>query len=95
MIFFFTISEPENATAVGIYSAIHSKAQEMGLDMESSCIATTADGASVNFGKHTGVMVQLQEKIPWLIQIHCVAHRLELALKDAFKNSFYVVEVCI
>ena len=32
-----------------------------------SCISSTADGASVNFGKYAGVLTQIQETRPWFI----------------------------
>ena len=52
-----------------------------------------ADGASVNFGKNNGVYKKLTDEMPWLVRVHCVAHRLELAAKDAFKNSYFTNEV--
>lgn len=36
----------------------------------------------------------LSHEMPWLIGIHCVAHVLELAAKDAFRDTFYTKEVC-
>ena len=41
-----------------------------------------ADGASVNFGKYSGLLTQQKENHPWVITIHCIAHSAELALKD-------------
>ena len=47
-------------------------------------IAATADGASVNMGQYNGLLAKLRnEDRPWLISIHCVSHRVELAMKDA------------
>lgn len=54
-----------------------------------SCVSSTADGASVNFGKYHGVLTQLKETRPWLLTVHCVNHRVELAVKEAFKVSHY------
>lgn len=67
----------------------------MELELKSCCVAAAADGASINFGKKSGVLPSLQTQLemPWLIQIHCIAHRLELALKDAFKGSYYEDQV--
>ena len=45
------------------------------------------DGASVNTGVHNGVGVLMQADSPWLQVIHCFNHRLELAIKDDFKND--------
>lgn len=50
-------------------------------------ISATADGASVNFGKYTGVLTQLGETRIWLLKVHCVNHRVELAVKDTFKEA--------
>ena len=59
-------------------------------------IGFSADGASVNLGKNTGVAAKLKEDAPWLIDIHCLAHRLELALLElqrycAFGEKIYEV----
>ena len=49
---------------------------------ERTLVSATADGASVNFGKYNGVLTQMKETRGWLVNIHCVAHRAELSLKD-------------
>lgn len=41
-----------------------------------------ADGASVNLSKNAGAAAKLKEDTPWLIDIHCLPHRLELALLE-------------
>lgn len=51
----------------------------MQLDIKTSCIAIAADVASVNLGKKTGVLTRLETTMPWLINMHCVTHRLEVA----------------
>lgn len=56
-------------------------------------IGAGADGAAVNFGVHRGMMTQLKVDLPWLVAVHCVAHRLELAIKDAFKDSYFIQQV--
>ena len=49
-------------------------------------ISATADGANVNLGIYNGVLTQLKSERPWLVKIHCVNHRLELAIKDAVSS---------
>ena len=46
------------------------------------------DGAAVNLGVHRGLTALLQVEMPWLVSMHCMNHRLELAAKDAFSNTF-------
>ena len=50
-------------------------------------VAATADGASVNMGRISGLMTRLGENRDWLVKIHCINHCVELAVKDAFKDS--------
>ena len=45
-------------------------------------ISATTDGASVNTGRKNGLLMQLQRGRDWLVTVHCISHRLELALKD-------------
>ena len=37
-------------------------------------------------GKNSGVYALLQREIPYLLSLHCVAHKLELAFQDAAKD---------
>lgn len=50
-------------------------------------ISACADGAAVHLGKLRGALTELKADRPWLLIIHCSAHRIELAVKDAFKES--------
>ncbi|KAK6182072.1 hypothetical protein SNE40_009836 [Patella caerulea] len=61
--------------------------QECGLiDFESKWVGFMADGASVNMGKKHGLGELLKKEMDWLIVIHCLNHRLELAAKDTFSG---------
>ena len=65
--------------------------KEMGLlehVYEKHVVSATSDGASVNTGIYKGVLTQLKAERPWLTTIHCVNHRIELALKDATNVPF-------
>ncbi|XP_060554954.1 zinc finger protein 862-like [Ruditapes philippinarum] len=58
-----------------------------GEDWKEKVIGVGTDGASVMLGKKSGVVVKLREHTnrPFIYGIHCSAHRLELAYKDAVK----------
>lgn len=49
-----------------------------------------SDGANVMTGSRTGVATQFRRENPKLISVHCIAHRLALATKDAFKDVPYL-----
>ena len=47
-----------------------------------------SDGASVNMAAG-GLQGYLEADIPWVVVFWCLAHRLELSLKDALKHTFF------
>eukprot|EP00057_Strongylocentrotus_purpuratus_P007735 XP_011662209.1 PREDICTED: uncharacterized protein LOC105437382 [Strongylocentrotus purpuratus] len=87
------IAEPERCDAPTVEQAIRKLCEDHNLNLKNGFVASAADGAAVNFGERSGILTRFQrEDAPWLIKMHCIAHRLELALKDAFKNTYYVLE---
>ena len=54
-------------------------------------VSCTADGASVNTGHKEGLFKKLSRDgdRPWLVPVHCINHRVELAVKDAFGDSSF------
>ena len=55
-------------------------------DLWKKIIYLSADGASVNSGKDSGLIAKLQEENEWILFVWCFSHRLELALKDALAD---------
>ena len=50
--------------------------------------AFVADGASVNLGKKGGLAIKLDEFVGRkLIKVHCMAHRLNLAVRKVFTDK--------
>lgn len=46
------------------------------------------DGASVMMGEINGVACRLKRRVPHIVILHCVAHKLELAVLDAVKVPY-------
>ena len=46
-------------------------------------------GTSVNIAER-GLKMYLQDGAPWIEVFWCLAHRLELALKDALKGTLFI-----
>ena len=51
----------------------------------SNLAALGSNGASAMVGIHNGMSTQLKREQPTLISVHCVAHRLSLAVTQAAK----------
>ena len=60
-------------------------------DLEMAKVTSMAsDGASVMVGRKSGVGARLRsEYVPYLVQVHCIAHRLALAAANACKKVQY------
>ena len=54
---------------------------------ETKLVSLTTDGASVNPERILGLMTRFASERDWLVQIHCINHRVELAIKDALKDT--------
>ena len=51
------------------------------------------DGAAVNIGLKDDLIKLIQDDRPWVGLVWCLAHRLELGIKDALSNWVKPVEV--
>ena len=86
---FFEVLEMDdfNQTAVGMMEAIKSSFERNKLsNLLDKLIYLSADGDSVNSGRESGLIAQLQAEHEWVLFVWCFSHRLELALKDALGN---------
>lgn len=72
--------------SVSIVTAIKQFYCENDLDLQ-KMVMFTSDGASVMLGKNNGVAAILRREIHHLCEQHCVAHREDLAVEDAWKQA--------
>lgn len=85
---FAAIEAPASADARGVYETGIKKGMEDYPDWKSKMVAFTADGANVNLGSKNGVAALMKADIgPYVTELHCWAHNLELAAQDARKHS--------
>ena len=94
---FLSMQHTKKADAQGIMGAIKDSFKTLHCDDTSSTtvsnysrkvIAFAADGASVNTGKLNGVIAKMRDE--WnssIVMVQCLAHRLELTMKDTFKKD--------
>ena len=86
---FHSVTRLQYGNAETIHNSLEGTCKRYRLDMKTQCVSAGADGASVNFGEITSVMTRLKSDLPWLVPVHCCAHKLELAIKEAFKDSYF------
>jgi hypothetical protein len=80
----------QSGTADSIVKAVVALCRSLGLNMK-YLVGVGSDGASVMTGRETGVVVRLRNEFsPYLVGIHCLAHRLALASSDAADDVPYV-----
>lgn len=97
---YFKLQEPENTKADGILAAIDQAFFEANLQQyKQKTIGFCSDGASVMMGARRGVIQLLKTagNADWIMPVWCLAHKLELAVKDAFKSTYMdtVIEILV
>ena len=89
-VFFIGIATLDKANAENITSAIKElisvNLQIEWTEFAKKLVCLACDGASVMTGCRGGVGALLRHDAPCMITLHCMAHRLELALKDVAKK---------
>ena len=87
---FLGVTPCPSATADGIYSSINTVLTEsIGEEWQNKAIAAGCDGATVNLGCNNSVATRLKKEHPYFLVVHCVAHRLELAVLDVSKDKYH------
>lgn len=93
MVKYLKLVEPANTKTDGILEAVNGAFAEFGftrVGFKQKMIGFGSDGASVMMGERSGVIELLKREgqAEWILSVWCLAHRLELALKDCFKGTF-------
>ena len=87
---FAGLRQPVSPDVTSLFQAIMEALEDVGLnkeELEKKLVGFGCDGASVVGGKKGGVSAYLTRLQPNCITVHCFAHRLELAFKDAVKEN--------
>ena len=89
---FFAVRQLSHGTGQGLYDCLKKAMAYMGvtpIEWKSKMIGLGCDGASSNLGSGCDLKGNIQKDIPWIIVSWCLAHRLELSIKDALNASFF------
>lgn len=92
-----SIEKLENARAEGVVAAIRNGVSKCGIDIEQltetvpKLVCINLDGAAVNLGAKNGVAKRISDVVSNKVFVtHCVAHKLELGVLDAVKDTGYL-----
>ena len=86
---FLTVRQLKHGDSKGIFDSFKAAMSYGGIvDWDTKLIGFGCDGAAVNIAAG-GLRGKLESTMPWIIVFWCLAHRLELALKDALKQTFF------
>ena len=88
---FFTVFRPMSATAEGLYETLEATLGMLHFPSltEDDCtklIRVGTDGASVNVARK-GLKGLIEKRLPLVYWSWCLAHKVELAVKDALKST--------
>ncbi|XP_065892470.1 zinc finger protein 862-like [Dysidea avara] len=91
---YFSISRPSSTTAQGLFDLLQDAMQKiMGIqditvEECSALVGVGTDGAAVNVAG-AGLKGLVERQLPWVFWSWCMAHRLELAVRDALKCTAF------
>ena len=86
---FLKLLELEGQTASSICDGLLTCLKASGFTeeyLQNNWVSLVSDGASVMLGKNSGVAKRLTELYPRIFTWHCMNHRLELSVNDAFAD---------
>ncbi|XP_062618557.1 zinc finger protein 862-like [Saccostrea cucullata] len=92
---FLCIGEPRSQySALDLLNFVQRKMDENCLQMQMhKLVGFGSDGASNMMGRKNGLISLIQREHSEVIGVHCLAHRMELAFKDVFRNDKNYVQL--
>jgi len=92
---YLKIARPATATAKGIFDVLQTALQGLGISNISreecaKIVGIGTDGAAANIAV-AGLKGLVEKEIPWVVWMWCMAHRLELVVKDALRHTHFDV----
>ena len=90
---YFKVIRPKSVTGEGLFKVVEEALQSLGIPSvdEGACaklVGIGTDGAASNIA-NAGLKGIMENKINWLFWMWCLAHRLELAIKNALTGTSF------
>ena len=90
---FFAVDRPQEVTGQGLFDCMRSALGRLGItginpDACKHLVGIGTDGASANIAA-AGMKGLVEKELPWVFWMWCLAHRVELAIKDALSHTSF------
>ena len=90
---FLAVERPNDATASGLFQCLQCCLHKIGvkaIDAEECkrLVGIGTDGTNTNIAS-AGLKGLVESQVPWVFWMWCLAHRVELAIKDALKSTTF------
>ena len=90
---YFKVNRPSSVSAEGLFQVLADTLQSLGITVVSreeaaKLVGIGTDGAAANVAG-AGLKGLVEDQLPWVFWMWCLAHRLELAIKDALKGTSF------
>ena len=90
---YLSVHKPHHVTAEGLFQSLQYGLQCRGIQSvtKEACnklVGIATDGAAANVAGN-GLKGLVEKELDWVFWMWCLAHRLELALKDALRNTSF------
>ncbi len=90
---YFTVVRPESVTAQGLFEVLGCGLRSLGIqevwaEQCTKLVGIGTDGVSANIAA-SGLKGLVEERLSWVFWMWCMAHHLELAIKDALKGTAF------
>ena len=92
---YFAVARPKTVSGQGLFDCFQVSLKHIGISEINAeqckfLVGVGTDGASSNIAAG-GLKGLVERNIPWVYWNWCFAHRIELAIKDALKNSSFTL----
>lgn len=90
---YLSIHKPHHVTAEGLFQSLQHGLQNLGIQSvtKEACnklVGIATDGAAANVAAN-GLKGLAEKELDWIFWMWCLAHRLELAIKDALRSTSF------
>ena len=85
---YFTVRQLRNGSGRGLFECLENAMTYMTTNWKEKLVGLGCDGTNANIA-HGSLKGHLTQTVPWIVVSWCIAHRLELSLKDTLKGTFF------